>query len=406
MRNGGLDLLLILTILLALATIVQDYRFDSSIARERATAAAADRDLGSIERAASDLRAASAGALVDDHANGWTRQVADRSVDIEQRMANLRDASANPTTRARLDAAVAALADVLTIDRRARDALAANQRSLATGLVRVDGREAAERLTTELGAAREAEMTASEARQTRLARLRFSMNAIALLWVVVVALYAGRLARRAPASPAATMAQMIRELPPPVKAPATTRAVSAPVPAASTTPAVPPSAPAPPPPAPVPLGAAANLCVDLARLIDARDLPALLERTANVLQAKGVIIWSADEPRQTLRPWLAHGYGDQVLSRLGVLPADDDNVTSLAFRSASPQTINGGGNHMAGAIAVPLITAAGCSGVLAVEVREARPTPDLTALATIVGAQFATLMGPPDQTATQAAEAR
>jgi hypothetical protein len=403
MRNGGLDLLLILTVLLALGTIVQDYRFDSSIARERAIAAATDRDLGSIERAAGDLHAASAGALVDDHANGWTRQVADRSVDIEQRMASLRDASANPTTRARLDAAVVALADVLTIDRRARDALAANQRSLATGLVRVDGREAAERLTTELGAARDAEITASQARQTRLARLRFGMNTIALLWVVVVALYAGRLARRPPASPAATMAQMIRELPPPVKSPAVARAAAAPAPAATTPPSAP--APAPPPPAPVPLGAAANLCVDLARLMDARDLPALLERTADVLQAKGVIIWSADEPRRTLRPWLAHGYGDQVLSRLGVLPADDDNVTSLAFRSASPQTINGGGTNTAGAIAVPLITAAGCSGVLAVEVRDARPTSDLTALATIVGAQFATLIGPPDQSATQAAEA-
>ena len=404
MRNGGLDLLLILTVLLALATIVQDYRFDSSIARERAAAAATDRDLGSIERAAGDLHAVSAGALVDDHANGWTRQVADRSADLEQRMASLRDASGNPTTRAHLDTAVAALADVLTIDRRARDALLANQRSLATGLVRVDGREAAERLASELGAARDAEMTASEARQTRLARLRFGMNAMALLWVVVVALFAGRLARRPPASPAATMAQMIRELPPPVKSPATARATAAPVPAAST-PAAPPPAPAPPPPAPVPLGAAATLCVDLARLIDARDLPALLERTANVLQAKGVIIWSADEPRRTLRPWLAHGYGDQVLSRLGVLTADDDNVTSLAFRSASPQTINGGGHHTAGAIAVPLITAAGCSGVLAVEVREARPTADLTALATIVGAQFATLIGPSDQPATQAAEA-
>jgi hypothetical protein len=46
----------------------------------------------------------------------------------------------------------------------------------------------------------------------------------------------------------------------------------------------------------------------------------------------------------------------------------------------------------------------GCSGVLAVEVRETKPTPELTALATILGAQFATLIGPA-QTAAQAAEA-
>ena len=228
------------------------------------------------------------------------------------------------------------------------------------------------------------------------------MNALALTWVLLVALYAGHLARRPGTSPAATMAQMIRELPPPVKPPVAVRPSAA---APAPVPPVPASLPTPPPPVPVPLGAAADLCVDLARLMDGRDLPALVERTVKVLQAKGVIIWSADRDTGTLRPWLAHGYGEKVLARLGTLDADADNVTSLAFRSACCQTMNGGTPDTAGAIAVPLITAAGCTGVLAVEVREARPTPDLTALATILGAQFAALIGPADQPAAHAAEA-
>jgi GAF domain-containing protein len=83
---------------------------------------------------------------------------------------------------------------------------------------------------------------------------------------------------------------------------------------------------------------------------------------------------------------------------------EDDNVTSLAYRSACPQAMDGNGQNAAGAIAVPLMTSAGCTGVLAVELREPKATPDLTALATILGAQFAALIGPADQ-ATQAAEA-
>ena len=42
------------------------------------------------------------------------------------------------------------------------------------------------------------------------------------------------------------------------------------------------------------LDAAAELCVDLARVIDASDVPALLARAAAVLDARGIIVWVAD----------------------------------------------------------------------------------------------------------------
>jgi hypothetical protein len=58
-----------------------------------------------------------------------------------------------------------------------------------------------------------------------------------------------------------------------------------------------------------------------------------------------------------------------------------------------------------GAIAVPLMTAAGCTGVLAVEVRDSKPASELTALASIIAAQFSTLIGPGDRQVTHAAEA-
>jgi hypothetical protein len=393
MRNGGLDLLLVLTVVLAVGVVVQDYRFDSAIARERAGAAAIDRELGALDVAVAEITAAAASAFAAPQAgHGWARQVPDLAATIESRIADLRSGAADAEVRARYDASVAALADILTIDRRAREALASRNLSLAAGLVRVDIRDAAGRLSGELAAARAVEDTAAGDRLTRLARLRFGMNVIALGWVLIVAMYAARLARRPAASPAATMAQMIRELPPPVKAPVPVH------------PATPPPLPAAPPVPTLHLGAAADLCVDLARLIDGRDLPGLVERAVKVLQARGVIIWTADPVQRILRPWLAHGYPEKVLVRLGSLSMEDDNVTSLAYRSACPQAMDGNGQNTAGAIAVPLMTSAGCTGVLAVELREPKATPDLTALATILGAQFAALIGPADQ-ATQAAEA-
>ena len=63
MRNGGLDLLLVLTVLFAVGTIIQDYRFDSSNARERAAATAIDRQLGSLDVAVAEMAASSTGRV-------------------------------------------------------------------------------------------------------------------------------------------------------------------------------------------------------------------------------------------------------------------------------------------------------------------------------------------------------
>ena len=56
------------------------------------------------------------------------------------------------------------------------------------------------------------------------------------------------------------------------------------------------------------LRAAADLCTDFARLVDGQEMPALLERAAQLLDATGFIVWLADDDGQHLRPSLAHGY--------------------------------------------------------------------------------------------------
>jgi hypothetical protein len=116
---------------------------------------------------------------------------------------------------------------------------------------------------------------------------------------------------------------------------------------------------------PATLAATAELCVDLARLLDGRDVQALLARASEVLGAKGIMIWSADAGSEQLRPSLAHGYSEKVLRKLQPLAMGDENITSQTYRTMKPQSMNGnhGGDSMA--IAVPLISTGGCVGVMA-----------------------------------------
>ncbi len=142
-------------------------------------------------------------------------------------------------------------------------------------------------------------------------------------------------------------------------------------------------------------GAVASLCSDLARVVDTRALPSLLERAANVLDASGIILWIADPDGRELNPIFAQGYPPQLVNRLGTIPRDAPNATAAAFRTSLLQTVRAD-TISDGAIAAPLVTPGGCVGVMAAEVRHDGECQDTTlAAATIVAAQLATLVGPP-----------
>jgi hypothetical protein len=393
-RKRHFGLLVVLAVVLTVGAVLQDYRFDRWLTAERTSLLSLDRSIGSIEVALSDLRAAETGYLATGQGPAvWTRRSTELLAQLEATLTALRDATASDEARTRYDAATAALAGLSTLDSKARDEIQSDQRVLAADAVFEQGAETADRLRAELTGARWAEGLAAEGRLSRLSRLRLAINAAAAFGLAVLAVVMGRPPRPTAASQAETVAQMLRELPPPVK-PAQPP-VRAPV-----QPALPVAAISS-----INLPEAAELCVDLARVMDARDVPALLERAANVLDAKGVIIWTVDSGGTTLSPTLTHGYPGKVLNRLGVLDVEADNVTSLTYRSLRPQTMPGGAPGTAGAIAVPLMTASGCSGVLAAEIRDGRPVPETLAVTKILAAQFATLIGPLDAAATRAVEA-
>ncbi len=141
------------------------------------------------------------------------------------------------------------------------------------------------------------------------------------------------------------------------------------------------------------LAEAADVCTALARLQEPRELPALLERAAAVLGAGGIVVWMPDGAHGALRPALAFGYSPLAVTRMGSIPADAENATALAYRAMTTQLVPpeaGGG----GAVAAPLVTADGCSGVMAAELTKTSRPEDVHAVATIIAAQLATLISP------------
>jgi transcriptional regulator with XRE-family HTH domain len=137
----------------------------------------------------------------------------------------------------------------------------------------------------------------------------------------------------------------------------------------------------------------AHLCTDLGRVLEIRDVAPLLGRAATILDAIGLIVWVWDPQATALKPALAHGYSDDVLARLPRVRRDTDNATAASFRSGETRIVNGT-ELASGAVVVPLLTPAGCEGVLAVELRQGgEQRESVRALATIFAAQLATFVG-------------
>lgn len=139
--------------------------------------------------------------------------------------------------------------------------------------------------------------------------------------------------------------------------------------------------------------AAAELCTRLGRVVHRREVAPILEDAARALDAVGLIVWSADSREGALRPSLSCGYDDSALARMAEVRADADNAIAAAFRSARACVVTGSG-AVTGALVVPLISASGCVGVLAIELRHGdEQRESVSVFATIMAAQLVTLVG-------------
>ncbi len=338
-------------------------------------AAQADRAL--IEIAASERAYVAPGQGLDFWAARVDAALASAREAL-QAMRWSRAADAAAVTRA--ESALSRLDDFSNMDRRARDFTRDGQPAMASDLIFADGYEMIAAARADAAGAAAALRRAISApvardRQLHLAALA-TLAGCALIGLLIL------LRTPKPVDATSVAAEPVPDVPP--------------SPPAITTPGQDAVA--------ARLSGTADICVDLARLLDARDLQAVLARTANVLEADGVIVWMTDASGQSLAPALSHGYAPAVMSRVGTIHIGDANATANAWRAKSAQIVESRTSHP-GALAVPMLTSDGCIGVLALELRHGRErASDVQSLARIVAAQLASSISPAVPEASQAAE--
>ena len=149
---------------------------------------------------------------------------------------------------------------------------------------------------------------------------------------------------------------------------------------------------------------AADLCTDLGRLSNTSELTALLARTAQILNASGIIVWVVDASGASLRPAIGHGYAATTLARLGTIACDGDNATAAAFRDTRMLVVPTDGAG-AGAIVAPLASPSGCTGVVSMELNDGwESSEEVQSTVAIIAAQLATFVVPDSAAAENAAE--
>ena len=353
----------------------------------------------------------------------WTAKVNSHLDTVRDSLDSLRRLATNPTSIEALDSADGAVADLDRMDGRAREQVNLEQPLMASDLIFTDGLELATRAATNVELARATERTtrnetirAARASQATMIATAAGVSVLAVVLLVPMkredgpapfeSIDAEQTEGFRPGESGLSVADrtMLDNLDLNAADPWPTDE------AASPSPRAPDTAPTPAgdSPEPVPdLRVAADLCTDLCKLTDTSELPELLARAAALMNATGIIIWLRDSSGHALRPAIGHGYPTTTLARLGSIPEDGDNATSVAYRSARMQVVE---RHdtTSGALAAPLLGADCCVGVLSAELREGwESSRAVQATAAIMAAQLATLLSadPPADTAAPPAEA-
>ena len=405
MRSRAVRLTLLLLFVIAVG--VTAYLFlmgESRVRIEQESARAFDQRAVAAGRDVVDLRASQQAYVASGQGEQfWVDKVGAGITALRESLARLRSDAASLQAQSAVDAASTALKDFEQMNRRAAEYARSGQKLLASDIIFADGLELTTAAATSIDEARAAE---AQARDQALADVRrrqiFALGAAAAAALLVVVLLVPQ------PTPAASDLPLDQSSA--LEGPADssdglelgtaldegwsgarrTSAESASV----ETPAV-AAANAPSGAQAVDLATVASLCTDLARLVDTRSLPSMLERAATALDATGIVLWIADPDGRELSPIVTHGYAPQIVTRLGTILRDTENATAAAFRTGLVQTVKTDAVSN-GAIAAPLVTPGGCVGVMAAEVQhKGEQDPSKLAAATIVAAQLATLVGPP-----------
>ena len=139
--------------------------------------------------------------------------------------------------------------------------------------------------------------------------------------------------------------------------------------------------------------ALADLCTRLSRAREAPEVTSALEDAAALVDAVGLTLWLPDSLGTALTAVFAHGYPDELVAQLPRVPVEANNASAEAFRTRAMAVVSGS-DERTGALVAPLLTPSGCSGVVAIELRNgAEDRDDVRAAVTILAAQLSTVLG-------------
>lgn len=418
MRSRAVRLTLLLLFVAAVG--VTAYLFWNGESRARADLQAArlyEQRAIAASREAVNLRASQQAYVAAGQGEQfWGQRVTAGLAGLQAQLAALRADSTAAEAQAAVDAAATSLRDFEQMDRRARDYARNGQHLLASDIIFADGLDLTSDAAASLDTARTAE---TEARTAALAAVRnrqlFALGAAAAAALLVIVLLVPQARRDDEPDVDAVSPPALAETRDAADGPDLGAALdegwSSPklvaldeTPAAATAAAPGPIEAVATAGSTVALDSVASLCTDLARLVDTRSLPSMLERAATALDASGIVLWIADPDGRELSPIVTHGYPPNVVNRLGTILRDDQNAAAAAFRTSLVQTVKTDAVSN-GAIAAPLVIPGGSVGVMAAEVRHhGEQDPSKLAIAAIVAAQLATLVGPPTARSQNKAE--
>lgn len=303
----------------------------------------------------------------------WMPKVASLIDEATPQLDQLRTSARSDSARTSLTEAAARLTEVGNVDRRVRDYLRSGQTLMASDVVFTEGNETAINAAQLVDTARDSERQQFDADEAALRRRQaaFLGGAIGFGAFAMLALAWARpeaapdVASQEPAARSSLGDISMK--------PAPQRSSVASVPRGS-----------------VPmLRASADVCVDIARATTAAELTQLLSRTADVVDASGIVVWLGDYAGGDLRLVLAHGYSEPVIARMTTIPRNADNAAAAAYRTGKLQIVLKRPGSANGAIAAPLLTSDGCVGALTAEIQSGSEVSEaVQAVTTLVAAQL------------------
>ena len=282
--------------------------------------------------------------------------------------AGLRATRQSPVSNERLEEFWTALSALMSAESRARERLAGGDDPGAAEAILASAREHVNALSSTLRAFRSTELQSYQAARAAAAlRSRVSLGLLAALWAFGLVAFAVLPWQRSAQDDTTVRAAVETDVVSALRRTSVRSVVAE----------TPPS---------IDLRAAAALSADLSQLTDQNAIPPLLARAANILGARGLIIWMGAGAE--LFAVAAHGYDEALLARIRPIPRQADNVTAAAWRKGDLLTLPADADGI-GAIAAPLLGPEGCAGVLAAEVSGGDPDEATQAMAMILASQFA-----------------